>query len=190
MCRKGWGGPWLPRHQSGPAQLTSVPSRLPGGRWLSRWPLPWMKAVPASSTSEARPFRGVGQVETTGLLIASLSHARTRTRGRPSSPLTNGLYPWPLSHGCRSPSVTSLTGSLCTTPTSPSNKLKSGKDREISDPSVSFLLQQGSPQRRGSLLVSSVITGEHRRTGSLRRQEGRKHLFTGVLRVPGTVLGA
>lgn len=180
----------LPCHQSGPAQLTSVPSRLPGGRWLSRWPLPWMKAVPASSTSEARPFRGVGQVETTGLLIASLSHARTCTRGCPSSPLTDRLYPWPLSHGCRSPSVTSLTGSLCTTPTSPSNKLKSGKDREISDPSVSFLLQQGSPQRRGSLLVSSVITGEHRRTGSLRRQEGRKHLFTGVLRVPGTVLGA
>lgn len=36
--------------------------------------------MPASSTSEARPFRGVGQVETTGLLIASLSHARTRAR--------------------------------------------------------------------------------------------------------------
>lgn len=87
MCRKGWGGLCLHRHQSRQAQLTSVPSCLPGGRWLSlqrcfsgRLPLPWMTAVPASSTSEARPFRGVGQVETAGLLIASLSHVHTRTR--------------------------------------------------------------------------------------------------------------
>lgn len=75
--------PRADRHSS-PLFLLVCPDR---GGWLSlqwrhsnRLPLPWRKAVPASRTSEARPFRGVGPVETTGLLIASLSHAHTRTR--------------------------------------------------------------------------------------------------------------